>query len=426
MQSVQISCKSCRKCADFVQVKIPKTMKNLTLYLDTRCAGMPIVKVRIFKNKSAALISTDIRIPKEQWDSSAGMVINTPKARNTNIYLNNIMIEVEEILMRNKSAFKDLSAYEIAKRVREMMNPEKEEKPKDLFFPRAVKYMEECKRTRTREIYAATLSRIRAFAPNYEELRFSDITIDWLKDFDEFLQKTSPSRNARNIHFRNIRTIFNVAIDDEITTLYPFRKFKIHNEETIKRSLTIDQLARLFLYEPKEYAARYLDIFKLMFYLIGINTVDLAGLKDIQSGRVQYHRAKTNRLYSIKVEPEAMDIIRKYQGKEHLIDVFDGRNNYLSFGRLMNMALHDIGKEMDGKSKVKVFSGLTTYWARHTWATIAAELDIPKETIAKALGHGGREVTDVYIRFDDKKIDKANRQVIDYLNEHIEKIKAGS
>jgi hypothetical protein len=162
-----------------------------------------------------------------------------------------------------------------------------------------------------------------------------------------------------------------------------------------------------------------------MFYLIGINTVDLAGLKDIQSGRVQYHRAKTNRLYSIKVEPEAMNIIRKYQGKEHLIDVFDGRNNYLSFGRLMNMALHDIGKEMDGKSKVKVFSGLTTYWARHTWATIAAELDIPKETIAKALGHGGREVTDVYIRFDDKKIDKANRQVIDYLIEHIEKLKAG-
>jgi hypothetical protein len=92
----------------------------------------------------------------------------------------------------------------------------------------------------------------------------------------------------------------------------------------------------------------------------------------------------------------------------------------------MNLALHDIGKEMDGRSRVKTFTNLTTYWARHTWATIAAELDIPKETIAKALGHGGREVTDVYIRFDDKKIDKANRQVIDYLNEHIEKLKAGN
>ena len=58
---------------------------------------------------------------------------------------------------------------------------------------------------------------------------------------------------------------------------------------------------------------------------------------------------------------------------------------------------------------------LTTYWARHTWATIASELDIPKETIAAALGHGGNSVTDIYINFDKKKIDVANRKVIDYV-----------
>ena len=77
---------------------------------------------------------------------------------------------------------------------------------------------------------------------------------------------------------------------------------------------------------------------------------------------------------------------------------------------------------LDGDSTDKIYSGLTSYWARHTWATLAAELEIPKETIAKALGHGGNEVTDVYIRFDDKKIDIANRRVIDYLNEHIKNI----
>jgi len=65
--------------------------------------------------------------------------------------------------------------------------------------------------------------------------------------------------------------------------------------------------------------------------------------------------------------------------------------------------------------RTPLFPELTTYWARHTWATIAAELDIPKETISAALGHSMGDVTDIYIQFNRKKIDKANRKVLDYL-----------
>lgn len=405
-------------------------MKNLKLYLDTRrtdAKGTAVVKIRLIKDRVAAYISTDIRLTPDQWDSELGLVVKHPRAKNLNVFLANELLQVEDILMQNHEEFRTLSATEVMRQVQAQRNPEKLGAPKDLFYPFAVKFMESKEKTRTKEIYAATLSRLKDYTDYYDELRFTDITIDWLKNFDKFLQRYSPSANARAIHLRNIRAVFNAAIDEELITHYPFRKYKIKTEETVKRSLTVRQLARLFLYEPKPYAEKYLDMFKLMFYLIGINTVDLAGLTEIRSGRIEYHRAKTNRLYSIKVEPEALEIIKKYIGeKDKLLNVFEDRDTYQSFGRLMNLALHDIGKEMDGRSRVKTFTNLTTYWARHTWATIAAELDIPKETIAKALGHGGREVTDVYIRFDDKKIDKANRQVIDYLNEHIEKLKAGN
>jgi integrase len=405
-------------------------MKNLKLYLDTRrtdAKGTAVVKIRLIKDRVAAYISTDIRLTPEQWDSELGLVVKHPRAKNLNVFLANEVMQVEDIMLQNHEEFRALSATEVMRQVQAQRNPEKLGAPKDLFYPFAVKFMESKEKTRTKEIYAATLSRLKDYTDYYDELRFTDITIDWLKNFDKFLQRYSPSANARAIHLRNIRAVFNAAIDEELITHYPFRKYKIKTEETVKRSLTVRQLARLFLYEPKPYAEKYLDMFKLMFYLIGINTVDLAGLTEIRSGRIEYHRAKTNRLYSIKVEPEALEIIKKYIGeKDKLLNVFEDRDTYQSFGRLMNLALHDIGKEMDGRSRVKTFTNLTTYWARHTWATIAAELDIPKETIAKALGHGGREVTDVYIRFDDKKIDKANRQVIDYLNEHIEKLKAGN
>ena len=59
---------------------------------------------------------------------------------------------------------------------------------------------------------------------------------------------------------------------------------------------------------------------------------------------------------------------------------------------------------------------VTTYWARYSWATYAAELDIPKDTISEALGHKyGSSITGVYIKFSRDKIDVANRKVIDYV-----------
>ena len=84
----------------------------------------------------------------------------------------------------------------------------------------------------------------------------------------------------------------------------------------------------------------------------------------------------------------------------------------------------DIVKDKAGKlrkkSKTGIIPNLTTYWARHTWATLAAELEIPKETIAATLGHRGNDVTDIYINFSQKKIDDAIRRVISYVNEQEE------
>lgn len=58
----------------------------------------------------------------------------------------------------------------------------------------------------------------------------------------------------------------------------------------------------------------------------------------------------------------------------------------------------------------------SSYWARHSWATVAASLDIPKETISEALGHEiGSRVTSIYINFDRRKVDEANRRVLDWV-----------
>lgn len=272
----------------------------------------------------------------------------------------------------------------------------------------------------TRGVYEHTLNRMLDFDKSLARCRFEDINLGWLTDFESFCAKTA-GKNARNIHLRNIRAVFNNAIDNEITTAYPFRRFKIRPESTRKRSLSVEELRRLFCYPVEQYAEIYREMFKLIFMLIGINTVDLHRLKDITpDGRIEYKRAKTGRLYSIKVEPEAMEIIEKYRGVKGLLCIADRWSDHRNFRHQCNKALQRIGETrrggLGGKKMISAeWPELTTYCARHSWATIAASLDIPKETIAHALGHGNNTVTDIYIDFDQRKVDEANRRVLDWV-----------
>ncbi len=295
--------------------------------------------------------------------------------------------------------------------------------PDKLFLPFMDKVMNSRRAKGYRQLFNYTIIKIREFDENHASLTFDDITLKWLKDFDEWLSyEAGASKSSRNIHFRNIRTTINRAIDEELTTSYPFRRFKIQTVETRKRSLTIHELRTIFSCEVEEYQEYYRDIFKLIFMLIGINAADLFSLKKITpSGRIEYQRAKTGRLYSIKVEPEAMRIIEKYRGVNGLLNMSDRWNNCAGFLKYTNIALKKIGKMerlpgRGGRKKITPLNPeLSTYWARHTWATIASELNIPKDVIAHALGHGSKTVTDVYIDFNQKKVDYANRKVLDYV-----------
>lgn len=263
---------------------------------------------------------------------------------------------------------------------------------------------------RTHAIYLSTLSRIQAFDTNLECLKFEDITIRWLTDFDNFLSRTSPSQNARNIHFRNIRTVINAAIDDDLTAHYPFRRFKIRPVPTKKRSLSVENIRMVFNADDLEdWEVKYLDFFKLTFMLIGINVVDLCNLTEIVDGRVEYDRAKTHKPYSIKIEPEAMGLIEKYKGEKHLLNFTDNYANYRHFYNNLCKGLGSIRDKLGLKS-------LTSYWARHTWATIAYnDCNISKDVIAQALGHGSGSVTDIYLDKSQVLVDDANRRVLDWV-----------
>jgi len=264
------------------------------------------------------------------------------------------------------------------------------------------------KEANTKKVYLHTLAKLRAYAgdaPVYIE----DIDRVWLHGFDASI---GGKVNSRAIHLRNLRAICNFALDEELTTHYPFRKFKIRTEETRKKALTLDQVrAYLAVPGPNEYR----DVFLLLLYLRGINIGDLAKLTeaDIVNGRIEYRRNKTGQLYSIRVEPEAREILDRWKGESHLLRCFDRYQDPHDYNRRMREALKKM-KTPDGELIEKDCS---SNWARHTWATMCAELDVPDPTISLGMGHriAGHRTTAIYIKRDQRKVDEANRKVIDYI-----------
>lgn len=385
---------------------------SVHIYLDKRAVRRgdeAPLKIGINKQGSSAYINLGLKINPSQWDSVRERVKNRPDKNAIQSFVDTKKSMVANIIMdlSKKGELVKLSATQVKNKVLEIIDPPAESA--NGFFARFVRFANTRTAQRTRSIYQVTANKMVEYDANIKTKRFEDISKDWLTGFDQFLMENSNSINGRSIHFRNIRAVFRDAMANEVTLSYPFRVFKIKSEVTQKRSLTITELHRLFSFNGNKTQEKAIDIFKLSIFLIGINVTDLCHLAEIgKDGRIHYKRQKTQKLYSIKVEPEALAIIKKYRGTTFLLDLLDKYKNVHTFTIAFSKHLQSI----DG------FQNLTSYWARHTWATVANELDIPVDVISQALGHSfstGAKVTQVYINFNQQKIDDANRRVLDYI-----------
>ena len=409
-------------------------MAKLFFYHDTRSGkGEFPIKIRIQHNKCKAYLGTDIKVAPDQWDNENGVIINHPQSRTYNILLGSKFQRAQEIILKLELARKmgNLSASELKDIIENdgaIIN-----KNRKRFMEFYLDCMAAKKKESTRSSYMQALNNLQRFDPLLSEKYFEDIDLAYLQRLDSWFEERGVTANSRAVYYRNIKSVFNDAIDGELTSEYPFKKFKIKTTPTKKRNLSIKEL-RLLSGFPCTYSshAKYRDMFMLMFYMRGINAVDLFGLKrsNVRNGRINYIRAKTGKPYSVKIEPEMQVIINRYKGKDYLIDVCDGAKNekewtakYKGFLQRMNKGLKKIGPvtwtKQQGPSPVfkPILPMISQYWCRHTCATIMADLDIPFATISASLGHDhGLKVTNIYIEYNEKKVDEANRKLIDYVN----------
>lgn len=403
-------------------------MAKIKFVLDkqVRKDGTNIVMLSFIHKGFRKQATLGIKVHPENWDAENCLVTAKEKNhRHINQRIQFFRSASEGVLLRHYGLNSDGAT--IYADIEAALFPEKaeekqEEKKAANTLSEVAKRFTAMKKPSTRLTYERTVKHLETFIANGHTDVLDEVNKAWLTEFDNYLAESNPSPNARALHFRNLRAIFNYAIDEELTANYPFRRFKIKTVKTEKRNVSVQVLRQIFSYPIEEWQVAYRDMFKLSFMLMGINFADMLNLSksDMREGRIVFNRHKTARLYSMKVEPEAMALIEKYAGEKHLLSIMDSRKDYLQYIRQTNNALRKIGdcerSGLGGKKNHKpICPELSTYWARHTWATIASSLDIPKETIAAALGHGGNTVTDIYIDYDRKKVDAANRKVLDWV-----------
>ena len=390
----------------------------------TNKQGKHPVKFRFYNNGKAVHHATNLYAFPDEFDElnlfSLTKKETREQYRRNNIYLTNEIDRADRLFddLRRKGQ-SNISA----ERFKDLFTKSQNIQSGIISFDSHFLSFIDDKVDRTKNIYLTTYNKLKSIFGNV--IHFDDVDYSFLQKFESELIKRGNAVNTISIDMRNVRAVFNDAAKKKLVSrdLYPFYDYKIKNEETEHRAIPVNKLRELFAYSGTDSENWARDVAKLIFYLIGINASDLYDLEKPTGGRINYRRDKTGRLYSIHLEPEAMELIEQFKGQSHFLCFRERFSNKYDFLKKIN------GEDIiDASGKMKILKrglntigfsigvdNLTSYVLRHTWATIAGELEIPKETIKKALGHGKKEVTDIYIKFDPKKVDEANRKVIDYV-----------
>lgn len=395
-------------------------MANISIKLDKRHKnekGFYPIKFYLNHKRTSTFISTSLSVKEEMFIGESiekSVKVNCPNSKYINSTLAEIYYKFSNALLELEKTGKDTSMS--VTDIKKYLLSYGKQRTIDSFSEYYNSYLEKIPNEKSKYLYSYTFNLLNDYFKG-ETIYFENINVGTLRNLDDTWAKTM-GINTRGIHFRNIRAVFNRAIDDEICPqeLYPFRKFKIKAAEKEKEFLPVESFRKLLelkFTKNEKTLEMARDIFLLSFYFCGINPIDLFNLTEIKNNRIIFVRQKTSGKVTtpikISIQPEAMALIEKYKG-ESKVFCFDSHYiDYKNFYHTIQLRIRKLGKMIEQPN-------LSLYWARYSWASYADKIGIEEKVISKSLGHADVSIAGKhYISYDWERTDKANRKVIDYL-----------
>lgn len=273
--------------------------------------------------------------------------------------------------------------------------------------------------------YTTVLASFNRFLQNRQlhSPRLKDITPALIQAYEAYLRELQLSPNTTSFYLRNLRALYNRAVDDNLTPqCHPFKRVYTGIAPTVKRAITLDtirEIANLDLtQEPALDIAR--DMFILAFYLQGMSLIDLTFLTpgNLHGSYLHYRRHKTGQQLVIRWTAEMQAILDKYPDNPtgYLLPIItkpgkDPLKAYRNASCRINRNLHKIAMRL-GITTVN----LTHYVARHSWATAALSSGIPVGIISQGMGHESEKTTRIYLAtLNTAPVDQANALIISRL-----------
>lgn len=282
----------------------------------------------------------------------------------------------------------------------------------------------------TAHVYRCMLHSFLRFCDRVD-VKFYDITSDLLTDYENWLRTQELSWNTVSTYLRSLRAVYNYAMEEGKAPFVPKLFKSVYTGVNVqhRRAVKAETIAKVLNFKNRTESVQLdfaKDLFTLLFLLRGIPFVDLAHLRrsDLKDGMITYRRQKTGSWICVSVEPEAMKILQKYADirihSAFLLPILDEKvaddsvaayRSYQCQLRKFNFLLSCLATEAGIQEKI------TSYTARHSWATIAFHLKVPVGLISNAMGHSSITVTETYLKpFNEEEIQKVNKKIISYVH----------
>lgn len=396
-----------------------------TIRLKFRPSSVPEAKgtlyYQVIHKRKVKWISTKHHIYADEWNEETMTIAVANGERKAALALMQCKIDWafrrwQTILARIERSQKDYTVEELC----ETFSKEQTYKTVFVFMQEQVTKKEQMKRLGTAHTYGNAYRRFKAFREDMD-LTFDELSPDMIECYEAWLIDRRLKQNSIRCYLRTLNTLLcKAAAEGLLNNTNLFSHVRLSYVKTTKRAISEKELKVIANLELPEGSTMALarDIFMFSFYMRGMPFVDIAYLRktDLRNGMWTYCRRKTNQCLMVEWEMAQQKILDHYAHQTEngsfllpIIKKEDG-TEYKQYQRMqinINRALKKIGEMAELKMP------LTTYVARHTWASVARDMNIPIAIISEGMGHNSIKTTQVYLNsIGISRVNEANKRII--------------
>lgn len=383
--------------------------------------------LRITENKKRVMKSLGISVNPKHWDFNK----EEPKPKCPDYEL------IQNIILKVKSEYQHKILEKLSRdeefTASSLINEQKEEikaKTVEEFYLSLIETLKQKGKIGNSYAYLNSYNTLRNFNKGKKlNYTFSHIDVAFCRKFEDWMRSKGNKDTTLSYQFRTLRATFNKAIEVKIVAREknPFIEYKLShfNTKTIKRALSKEDILKIINTNcscQNELRQLAHNLFTFSYLCGGISFVDIAHLtpKNIIDGRLIYQRQKTHGSINLMLSDKAQQIIDKYADYQkqaiYLFPILHGKRHItpMQKNNRVHKVCHQINQELKVFAKeLNIKAEVTTYVARHSFATILKKSGVNIGIISEALGHQDIRTTQIYLsRFDNEQVDEAMKNLL--------------